>query len=73
MTREAFIELHRHELAGYVADAALFQRQGGELALWLRTKMRQIDQRLGEMFDQLRAADPAPKGKDGRAGRKDEG
>jgi len=53
LTRQDFVEKHRHELAGIAFDAALAGRKGGELALWARTMLVQIDRRLGMIYDEL--------------------
>lgn len=53
MTKEEFIEDHRHELGGWILDAATAMRTGGELAVSIRQAMRRIDARLSMMFDQL--------------------
>lgn len=58
MTRKEFIEKHKHKLAGFVVDAAVQQRSGGELALWLRGKMMEIDRDIGLMFDDLQPPQP---------------
>ena len=50
MTRDEFLERHRHEMVGIVIDAASVPRAGGEMALWLRTMMRRIDLRLTEIY-----------------------
>lgn len=51
--RKAFIDRHRHELAGLILDGATFNRTGGELALWCRGIMHRCDQKLAQMFDDL--------------------
>ncbi len=53
MTKDEFIEYHRHELGGWLLDAATAQRTGSELALSIRFAMKRIDARLSLMFDQL--------------------
>lgn len=65
MTRAEFVERHRHEIAGFLLDAVTQDRKGGELAMWLRLKMRAIDTRLSIMWDELAKnfeTDPAEDG-----------
>ncbi|MGD9712862.1 MAG: hypothetical protein AB7V46_12435 [Thermomicrobiales bacterium] len=52
MTKTEFIDRWKHELAGMVLDAML-HRHGAEAAIFARNSMRKIDERLGQMFDQL--------------------
>lgn len=51
MTRNEFVEKHRHELCGLIVDAAVHCRRDIELSLWLRTAMVEIDKRLAAIFD----------------------
>lgn len=53
MSKEEFIETHRHEIGGWLLDAATAMRTGGDLALSIRTAMKRIDARLAVMYDQL--------------------
>jgi hypothetical protein len=64
MSREEFIESHRHFFGGLVLDAATAQRTGADLALSIRTVMKRIDAELGKAFDSLKPAEkpPPPKG-----------
>ena len=78
MTKAEFVELHRHEIAGWILDALTHHRSGAELAICVRGIMRKIDERLGTMYLQLVPLDPlvkeAPKpeanGKHSATGRK---
>lgn len=58
--RLAFIEKYRHELTGMICDAATVARSGVPLSMFLRTSMQKVDQRLGEMFNELRPEATAP-------------
>jgi hypothetical protein len=61
MTRNEFIERYRHQLVGYATDGALSDRRAGEFAMWMRMRMKQIDQLCGEMFDEaMKAAHGKP-------------
>lgn len=60
MTRQDFIDKHKHELAGVIADAAVVQRAGAPLAHFLRLAMQRIDQRLGSIYDDLQPAETKP-------------
>ncbi len=53
MTLEQFIEKHRHEVMGLIADAALAGRSGADLALWLRNTMKKVDSRLAAIYQEL--------------------
>lgn len=53
MTRQEFVELHRHQIAGLVLDAATAGRNGAELSQWLKLAMGKIDQQLGKMWENL--------------------
>lgn len=57
----AFIERHRHELAGYVCEAVTTGKAGAPLAAWLRQTMQRIDQRLALMYQELRPDTAVPK------------
>ena len=56
MTRTEFVELHRHQIAGLVLDAATHGKTGGELSVWLRGVMAKIDAQLGRAWDSLHSA-----------------
>jgi hypothetical protein len=53
MTKEKFIEAHRHEIAGWVMDAYTSGRTGAEAACAMRNTMKLIDARLAAMYGQL--------------------
>ena len=53
MTRQQFIERHRHEIGGLVLDAATWGAHGSELSVRLRHVMRAIDAKLAEVYDDL--------------------
>jgi hypothetical protein len=60
MDRAAFIEKWRHEMAGLVLDGCAVHRTGAEFALFARQIMHKVDQRLGQMYDQLNPKPAAP-------------
>jgi DNA-binding LytR/AlgR family response regulator len=60
VTRQEFIDKHKHEIAGFVMDAAVVQRSGAPLAQWLRKQMQAIDMKLALMYDELAVAEQAP-------------
>lgn len=66
LTREEFIDRHRHELAGMVVDAATFGEHGAPGAMLLRGLMKKIDARLATIYGEL--TDP-PNGKPAVVGR----
>lgn len=51
--RETFIETHYHELLGIVLDAAIGDRKGSELSLWIKAISHQIRLRLAAIYDQM--------------------
>jgi hypothetical protein len=53
MTKDAFVDAHRHEIGGWLLDAATSGRTGGQLAASVRLYMKKIDLRLSSMYDQL--------------------
>lgn len=53
MTKEQFVQLHKHHFLGLVADSIGKQRSGGDLGLFLTQAIEKIDTRLGQIFDQL--------------------
>ncbi len=60
-TREQFVSLWEHEVAGIVLDAATAGRSGAELSVWLRMAMNKIRDRLGRAYDDLTKDDkPLP-------------
>lgn len=60
MTRKDFIDKYKHQLAGFVVDAATAGRSGAELALFLRGVMQRIDANLGVIYDDLCPPAPLP-------------
>ncbi len=53
MTRREFVDNHRHEFSGMVLDAAITKATGAPLAVFLRDMMKRVDERLGQMYDEL--------------------
>jgi capsid protein len=65
MSRQQFIDCFKHELVGLVMDAATSGRTGADLGLFARLVCKQVDAKLGVMYDQLTrdtAAKPATTG-----------
>lgn len=60
MTRTQFIDKYRHELAGLVCDAAMGDRHGAALAVFLRLSLKRTDTLLGQMFDSTQPKEPLP-------------
>lgn len=60
MTRQEFIERHRHEIGGMVLDAATAGLHGEALSVFVRGIMRKTDLLLGRMHDELRPPEPLP-------------
>ena len=54
MSKADFIAEHRHEFFGMVTDAAVTQARGAPLSIFLRDLSRKIDERLGEIYDELK-------------------
>lgn len=53
LTRDEVIDRFRHEFFGWIADAFLQDRRGGELSLCLRAASAKIDAKIGEMYDSI--------------------
>lgn len=53
MTRDEFIEVHKHELLGILLDAVTTRRTGGSLSIWLDMAAKRTVEHLGEAFDSL--------------------
>lgn len=53
ITKEAFLNRHKHEFYGHVFDAiqAGKNRSGGELSMFMDLMQRKIDKRLREIYD----------------------
>jgi hypothetical protein len=56
-TREQFIQEFRHEIEGWLLDAAMSGKHGAELSVWLRQMRQKIETKLGVMYD---ASQPQP-------------
>ena len=53
MTRDQFIAAHFHKLNGMVCDAAIRERRGGDLSLFLKMMTDVLEMELGKMYDEL--------------------
>ena len=51
--RQAFIDRHKHELAGLILDGSM-GRTGSDYALWARSIMSRIDAKLAAVYDDLK-------------------
>jgi hypothetical protein len=60
MTRQEFIDRHKHELVGVVIDGMVAERKGGESALFVRTVMHRYDRLLGAIYDDFHTAAKPP-------------
>lgn len=52
-TREQFVQDYRHEIEGWLLDAALTKRNGAELSLWLRAMRAKIEAKLAAVYADL--------------------
>lgn len=59
MTKAQFVERHRDELCGLIAQAAVVQATGGPLAILLRSFFRKVDLELSAIYDVLKPETPA--------------
>ena len=60
MTRAEFVDAHKHEVCGIVMDALMGgSRNGGELALLIRSLMQRVDAKLARAYDDLITNEPA--------------
>lgn len=46
MTTEEFVEAFRHEIDGWILDAAMEGRTGAELSVWLRNMRKKVEIKL---------------------------
>lgn len=60
MTREEFIGQYRHEIDGWLLDAAMVNRTGSDLSIWLRMMRGKIETKLASMYDALIPPKPLP-------------
>ena len=58
ITKQSFIEEHRHWFGGYMLEAVYAGRRDEMLAKWLRAAMQDIDRRLARMYDELNPQPP---------------
>ncbi len=56
MTRQDFIEQHRHKIGGMILDAATSGLKGEGLSLFMRNLLRTVDLELGKMYDVIHPA-----------------
>ena len=59
MTRIEFVNEYRHELDGWILDAAMESRKGAELSIFLRQMRAKIEAKLATMHDALTNERPA--------------
>lgn len=59
MTKSEFVSEWRHELDGWILDAAMSSRSGSDLSIWLRSMRAKIEVKLGNIYDSL--TEPAAK------------
>ncbi len=60
MTREQFIATFRHEIDGWVLDAAMSGHRGSDLSMFLRMMRGKIETKLASMYDALIPPKPVP-------------
>ncbi len=60
MTRSEFVEKHRHEWEGWVLDAAMSDRSGTALSLWIKRLQSRIVRDLEAAYDELCPELPLP-------------
>ncbi len=56
-TREQFVQEYRHEIEGWMLDAAMTKRSGAELSIFLRSIRARIEAKLAAMHADLQ---PSP-------------
>jgi hypothetical protein len=61
MTREQWVMGKRDRLNGIMLDCVMMQKTGGELALALRGRMKEIDALLASYYDELTELAAKPK------------
>lgn len=55
MTTEEFVGKYRHEIDGWILDAAMGGRHGAELSIFLRAMRAKIETKLGQIHMDLTA------------------
>lgn len=61
MTRQEFIESHRHAILGVIWDLVYSRATGGELSMRISAGIATIDKGIGAMYDTLYPPNrPAP-------------
>lgn len=58
MTQKEFTERFRHEVEGWLLDAAMSGRSGAELSIWLRHMRARIETKLGQMWQDMQSKAP---------------
>jgi hypothetical protein len=59
MTQDEFVAKYRHEIDGWILDAAMEGRRGAELSIWLKTMRSKIESKLRAMYVSMQP-DTAP-------------
>ncbi len=60
MTRQEFVSAWRHEVEGWLLDAAMTNRTGAELSVFLRAMRQKIEAKLAAVYDALVPDKPIP-------------
>jgi hypothetical protein len=60
ISRDEFVLHFQHEIDGWVLDAAIEHRKGGELSLFLKVMRNRIVHKLGVMYDTVVGSEPCP-------------
>lgn len=58
MSKDDFLDRHRHEIIGLILDAATSGRTGADLSLWLRRVGGRVDDKLAQIWQELRPEQP---------------
>ena len=53
MTKDQFVERHRHKLGGMILDGLVCSAKGDELSMRIRSLLRGVDQLLAQMYSEL--------------------
>ena len=53
VTKREFIDEHKHIFSGFVLDVGFSRDNGAEVSIKVRLILTKIDQRLGDIYDQL--------------------
>lgn len=61
MSRDEWMKKHQHEICGLIFEALIGRPEGSQLSLFMRMVFLKINERMGQMYDDLKQATPTPR------------